>query len=105
MTRPITSAAVSSAWVEAASVWLTRWSIDDERIAAYPPFQFGQFALRGEDFEAVSDIVRRQPELVIDLGSMFGRPPNLEFLREDGLHPSLAGQKLIAKTVVEQLTA
>ena len=86
-------------------VWLTRWSIEDALIAAYPPFQMGQFALRGEDFDAVSDLVRRQPDPVVDLGSVFGRPPNLELLRPDGLHPSLAGQQVIAKAVVDRLTA
>lgn len=90
---------------EAEWVWLTRWSIDEARIAAYPPFRMGQFALRGADIDAVSGVVRRQPGTVVDLGSVFGRPPTPTLLREDGLHPSLAGHQVIARAVVERLTA
>ncbi|MBA3416306.1 MAG: hypothetical protein H0U10_13875 [Chloroflexia bacterium] len=47
-------------------VWLTRWSIDDERIAAYPSFQQGEFFLRSEDFAAVSDVVHQPPGAVVE---------------------------------------
>lgn len=90
---------------EAEWVWLTLWSIDEARIAAYPPFQMGHVVVRSEDVEAVSEVVRRQPDPVVDLVSVFGRPPNLEYLQDAGLHPSLAGQQVIVRAVVERLTA
>jgi lysophospholipase L1-like esterase len=94
---------VAAAQSEASWVWLTRWSVDEDRIAAYPGFAMGQFSGRAEDLDAVSELVRQQPDPVVDISSIFGRPAALEFLVEDGLHPSLAGQQLIARTVVERL--
>ena len=86
-------------------VWVTRWPIDEARIAAYPPFRQAQFNLRSEDMDAVIDAVRRQPEPVVDLEPVIGRPPTLDFLQPDGLHPSLAGHRAIARALVERLTA
>lgn len=96
---------VATAQSDAPWVWLTLWSVDEERIAAYPGFAMGQFTVLVEDLDAVSELVRQQPDPVIDIGSIFGRPPAPEFLAADGLHPSLAGQQLIARTVVERLSA
>jgi len=96
---------LAAAQIAAEWVWVTRWTIDEERIAAFPPFQQAQFALRSEDFAAVNDAVRNQGGLVVDLEPVFGRPPAPEFLIDDGLHPSLAGHQAIAKALVERLTA
>lgn len=85
--------------------WVTLWPIDEARIAAYPPFQQSQFFLRGDDWAAVSEAVRRQPGTVVDLDAAFGQPPVPDFLNADGLHPSLAGHRAIAKALVERLTA
>ena len=84
-------------------VWVTRWIADEARIAAYPPFQMAQFALRNADMAAVNDLVRDQAGIVVDLVPVIGEPPQPELLIEDGLHPSLAGHAAIAKALVERL--
>ncbi len=89
---------------DASWIWLTLWSVDEERIAAYPGFAMGQATVRAEDLDAVSDLVRRHPDPVVDIGDVFGRPAVPEYLAADGLHPSLVGQQLIARTVVERLS-
>lgn len=89
-------------------VWVTRWVADEARVAAYPPFRQAQFALRNEDFGAVSDIILRQADPVdpvVDLRAALGHPPDPELLAPDGLHPSLAGHKAIARALVERLTS
>jgi lysophospholipase L1-like esterase len=96
---------LAAAQSDAEWVWLTRWSIDEARIAAYPVSQMAQFALSTADLDAVSEVVLQQPEPVVDLTSVLGRPPDPALLREDGLHPSLAGHTLFARAVVERLTA
>lgn len=96
---------LAAAQSDAPWVWLTLWSVDEERIAAYPGFTMGQFTVRAEDLDAISNLVRQQPDPVIDIGALFGRPPVPEYLEIDGVHPTLAGQQLIARTVVEQLAA
>lgn len=84
---------------------MTRWPVDEARIAAYPPFQAAQFVLHDADIAAVNDFVRNQAGVVVDLEPVFGRSPEPSFLIEDGLHPSLAGHQAIARALVERLTA
>jgi lysophospholipase L1-like esterase len=97
--------AMARTQTNASWVWMTLWAIDEERVAAYPPFRQGQVTWRSDDLEAVADVIRRQPGPVVDLEAVFGRPPAPELLGPDGLHPSLAGQQVIARTLVEQLSA
>jgi lysophospholipase L1-like esterase len=40
---------------------------------------------------------------VVELGDAFGSPPDAALLTADGLHPSLEGQKAIARRFVERL--
>lgn len=86
-------------------VWLTPPTIHEERIAANSFLQPLQLRLCNEDLEAVGDVVRRQPEVVVDVQAVFGRPAAASFLLPDGIHPSLAGHKAIARAVVERLTS
>jgi acyl-CoA thioesterase I len=90
---------------EIAWVWMTRWPIDEARIAAYPGFQQGQVSWRNDDVAAINEVVRRQPEPVVDLEPVFGRPPTPDLLEDDGLHPSLAGHKRTVRALVETLSA
>lgn len=86
-------------------VWLTRWAIDSERIAANPVFQEQGISIRNDDWSAINAFVRQQEGRVVDLEPLFGQPPAPEFLEPDGLHPTLAGQKEIARVLVESLMA
>jgi acyl-CoA thioesterase-1 len=87
--------------------WLWRgvWAVDEERIAAYPPFQEGQFELRNDDLTAFNEVLRRQPDPVVDTDAALGRPTPPEFLNSDGVHPSLAGHTVIAREFVEKLVS
>jgi acyl-CoA thioesterase-1 len=89
---------------EAHWVWLTPPTVDEERIAADPFLQAFSLSWSNDDLEAVGDVVRRQPDRVVDVQAVFGRPAAEEFLLPDGIHPSLDGHKAIARALVEQLT-
>ena len=54
------------------------------------------------DLAAVAEVVSHMPDPVVDLQRAFGHPANPNLLLSDGLHPSLAGQKLIVKTLLKQ---
>jgi len=41
---------------------------------------------------------------VVDVQAVFGTPADPELQGPDGVHPSLAGQKAIARAFVERLT-
>jgi acyl-CoA thioesterase-1 len=88
-------------------VWITPATVDEERLAAYPPFRFGPSRWRNDDLIAVGDVVRAMPDTVVNVQvqSVFALPPDSTLLGADGLHPSLAGQTAIARAVVEQLSA
>jgi lysophospholipase L1-like esterase len=85
---------------------MTPTACDTERIAAYPPFRGQQIWLEDADLRAVGDAIRTTAgdgDLVVDLGDAFGSPPEADLLSADGLHPTLAGQKAIARRFVERL--
>jgi len=84
---------------------MTRPPINEERMAAYPVFQQVMTVWRNADIDAVNDFMRQQPEPVVDIQVALGRPPAPELQMPDGLHPTLAGHRAMAKTFVEQLTA
>jgi acyl-CoA thioesterase-1 len=87
-------------------IWMTLTACDTARIAAYPPFQAQQIWLEDDDLRAVDDAIRTTAgaaDTVVDLSDAFGSPPDAGLLRTDGLHPTLAGQKVIARRFVERL--
>jgi acyl-CoA thioesterase I len=86
--------------------WMTPTACDTARIAAYPPFQSQQIWLQADDLRAVGDAIRRTAgagDVVVDLADAFGSPPDTSLLRADGLHPTLAGQKVIVQRFTERL--
>jgi acyl-CoA thioesterase-1 len=87
-------------------IWMTPTSWDPARIAAYPPFQSQGIWMEDGDLRAVNDTIRATAaagDTVVDLSDAFGTPPDAAMLRPDGLHPTLAGQTVIARRFVEQL--
>ena len=98
--RRLAAAETGASWV-----WLTPPPCDEDVVAASPLFQQAQLIVRNDDLVAIADVVRRQPEPVVDLVSLFGRSPAPELMLPDGLHPSLAGHQAIARALVERLTA
>jgi acyl-CoA thioesterase-1 len=89
-------------------IWMTPTACDSARVAAYPPFQAQQIWLEDDDLRAVDDTIRATADaddMVVNLGDAFGSPPDAALLRADGLHPTLAGHKAIARRFVERLAA
>jgi lysophospholipase L1-like esterase len=87
-------------------IWMTPTACDTERIAAYPPFQAQQIWLEPGDLRAVDNAIRATADaadVVVDLSDAFGSPAEAGLLRADGLHPTLGGQKAIARRFVERL--
>jgi acyl-CoA thioesterase-1 len=85
-------------------VWMTPATVIEEQIADHWFFWAFEQRWRNDDLAAIADVVRRQPELVVDLQAVFGVPADPALLLPDGLHPSLAGQKAIVTALVETLT-
>jgi acyl-CoA thioesterase I len=86
-------------------VWIAPPTFDEERAAAYAPFQMGQSRWHNEDVVAVGDFIRGQEDPVVDIQKLFGTPADSELQGPDGVHPSLAGQKAIARAFVERLSS
>lgn len=86
-------------------VWMTPPTVIEEAIARH--WFLGrqqQLGWRNADLIAIADAMKRQPDPVVDLQAAFGLPPPAEYLLDDGLHPSLEGQKVILRALVEKLT-
>ena len=105
-TRNLAEMRRQAATAGARLIWMTPTACDTARIAAYPPFRGQQIWLGASDLRAVHDAIRTTasvPDVVIDLSDALGSPPDAELLSADGLHPTLAGQKAIARRFVERL--
>jgi acyl-CoA thioesterase I len=100
MLRSFAATQTSARWV-----WMTPATVIEDKIAAFwflPPYQM---MIKNKDLVAVAEVVRRQPDPVVDVQAVFGLPPSPELLLFDGLHPSLVGQKVIVKALVERLSS
>lgn len=89
---------------DARWLWLTPATVIEEQIAADPFLSMLQAMWRNADLAVVAAAVRRQPDPHVDLQSLFGLPADPALFISDGLHPSLAGQKVIVRAVVEHLS-
>lgn len=108
---------LAAAQSDAQWVWITPPTINERLAAKFPPFQQSQFTLLNRDLVTIGDLLRsqsksvieshpvRQSDPVVDIQSVFGRPAPSEFVRKDGIHPSLVGQQTITRAVIERLTA
>jgi lysophospholipase L1-like esterase len=93
----------AAAQTKAHWVWMTPATVIQEKIAAHWLLGAGQMMWRNEDLAAVGAVLRRQPEPLVDLQRVFGNPANPKLLMDDGLHPSIEGQKAIVRALVEIL--
>jgi len=96
MLRNFAATQSSAKWV-----WMTPSRVMVERIAAHPFLAPRQLMWLNEDLEAIADVVRGQPDPVVDLQPLLGDP---DLLLPDGLHPSIAGQKVIVRALLERLS-
>jgi acyl-CoA thioesterase-1 len=85
-------------------VWMTPTLVLEEQVATHWRFSDNQTSFSNQALRALVDLVRQQPEPVVDLQAVFGDPPQRALLIEDGIHPSLAGQMAIARALVERLS-
>jgi len=98
--RSIASRLTDTRWV-----WITPPTFNEERAAAYPPFQMGQSHWLNADVVAIAEFIREQEDPIVDIQAVFGVPADRELQGPDGVHPSLAGQKAIARAFVERLSS
>jgi acyl-CoA thioesterase I len=84
--------------------WMTPPTCHEALFAATPFAAPLETSVSNDDVVAIADVVQRQPEPVVDLVTLFGRPRASELMLTDGIHPSLAGQQVIARALVERLT-
>jgi lysophospholipase L1-like esterase len=77
-------------------VWITPPPVDERRIAADPGLREADLAWRRADVAAKARLVRALDPAAVDLWPVFGP----EHLAADGLHPSAAGQRAIARAVL-----
>lgn len=89
---------------EARLVWMTSPPAIEARVTegSSPSEPTWRNADLAEVARLVREVAGEDP--LVDLWDAFGDPPRPELLLPDGLHPSLAGQKAIAATLVEQLS-
>ena len=84
-------------------VWMTPPTVIEQQVLEYWLFKTLQTCWINDDVSAVAELIRQLPDRIIDVHSVFGLPPNSELLLDDGLHPSLQGQKTIVTALVETL--
>jgi acyl-CoA thioesterase-1 len=89
---------------EASWVWISPPTYDEERASSFPPFKMGQSIFLNDDIVAIGNLIRAREEPVVDTQAVFGLPANPDLQGPDGVHPALAGQKAIARALVERLT-
>lgn len=87
----------------ASWAWITPPPSNPELVdAAMGSFEM---SLSNDDLAPIADFLREQPEPVADIFTRFGQPAPTDLIPIDGIHPSLEGQKTIARELVLALTA
>lgn len=84
-------------------VWLTPTPVIESKIPGHWHLGAGEMAWSNRDLRAIAALVRSQRDPVVDLQAAFGDPADPALLLPDGLHPSLAGQTVIVRALVERL--
>jgi len=85
-------------------VWITPYFVLPEKMASHWFIPTLQLTIANEDLRGVADVVRRQKDPVVDLQKALGSAQNPDYILDDGLHLSLAGQKATVRALVERLT-
>jgi acyl-CoA thioesterase-1 len=86
-------------------LWLTPAPVHEERVAQFPPFRFGGSAWHNADIVALAEAMHGLDDPVVDLVTAFGVPADPDLQGADGVHPTLAGQAAIVRSVVTKITA
>ncbi|MFO0686264.1 MAG: GDSL-type esterase/lipase family protein [Sandaracinus sp.] len=85
----------------ARTVWITPPAVDEAKVAAHAGLARFGVRFRNQDLARVAEIVRGVDRAVIDAFSALGTPPAADLLVGDGLHFTVAGQRRLAREVLE----
>ena len=89
-------------------LWITPATVLEEQIEKDWFLSAFELRWRNSDLVAVAEamtaVAREGQDRLVNLQDVFGLPPDPTLLLPDGLHPSLAGQKAIARAAIETLT-
>jgi lysophospholipase L1-like esterase len=88
-------------------VWITPAAAIQQKVSTH--FFLGPMQLSWDDADmaaiasAMHRVGKASGDPVVDLRKAFGSPPDPKLLIEDGLHPSLEGQKVIVRALLERM--
>jgi lysophospholipase L1-like esterase len=85
-------------------IWITPATVIQDKISTHWFIGQLQVTWSNDHLAGIGSAMRQMADPVVDLQPIFGIPANPDFLLDDGLHPSLAGQKAIVRAVVEKLS-
>ncbi len=89
---------------DARWLWITPPPVIEEKVKLGWGRGDPKLMWRNEDIHRICDAIRRRDEPVVNLQETFSCPPDACYFQPDGLHPSLEGQKLIARSVLRALS-
>jgi lysophospholipase L1-like esterase len=92
----------------ARPVLLTPVPVIEDIANEHPDFQAMRMTWRNDDIVAAADVVQEVADQhglsSVDLTSVFGRSPDPGLYLADGLHPNLAGHRLILSAMLRALS-
>jgi acyl-CoA thioesterase-1 len=84
-------------------VWIAPIGVDANRVAEHDFFKPLNASWCNEQISQTANMILKQADLAIDLRPSFGDLNDSNLLDDDGLHWSIEGQALAAKTIADQL--
>jgi lysophospholipase L1-like esterase len=84
-------------------VWLTPPPVLPDRVRVAPALLEQKIGLEPSELHKRVEFVRSMAGTVVDVCTAFGPHPDPGLYLDDGVHPSLAGQQLIAKELIQTL--
>lgn len=84
-------------------VWITPIGVDANRVAEHDFFKPLKASWCNDHISQVADMIIKNAPLSIDLRPAFGDLNDSELLDDDGLHWSIDGQMVAARTVIDHL--
>lgn len=91
--------------MDARLVVLTPPPVDEQRVRAWAPFSDESILWTAAEIDQLADVIRTGPGPVIDVHRALQSGDLGAILLPDGLHPTLEGQRRIARTVLLGLAA
>lgn len=89
---------------QAKLVRMTPTPVVGDLAAVWEPFLAEQISWRSGDIAEIADVVREADRDAVDLHAAFAPDP-ARWLLPDGVHPTIAGQRVILRTLVRGLAA